>query len=140
MDPTALLNDTCMNEGLRLLIRHLNPPHANQCAVLTTYTMAYIKLNTDDNTIWHSVRHTSYWEKPIWIIPIHLECPYQHWTLCIANTSTSTLHLLDSIANKSLWMEDVKVSYHNMFMYPQLTSGSSAEFSNSHLAYAIFGG
>lgn len=139
MDSTALLNDVCMNDGLQLLIRHLEPSHTNQCAVLTTYTMAYIKLDTDDNTIWHSVRHTAYWKKPVWIIPIHLAHPYQHWTLSVADASTSILHIFDSIANESLWMDDVKVSSRNMLVNCQLTLGVFEELVNTYLPHAIPG-
>lgn len=110
MNPQAMLNDTCMNEGLQLLLSHLQPDHADQCAIFSTYTMAYVKQAADDRTLWRDIRHCVYWEKAVWIIPIHLQHPYLHWTLCIINTETTTIRLFDSIADRSLWMDNVKVS------------------------------
>lgn len=111
----ALLNDTCMNEGLQLLISHFQPDYIDQCAIFSTYTMAYVQQEADDATLWRDVRHRAYWEKPVWIIPVHVEHPYLHWTLCIVNTNTTTIQLFDSVADKSLWMDSIKVSTVNMY-------------------------
>lgn len=110
MNPEAMLNDTCMNDGLQLLLSHLHPEHADRCAIFSTYTMTYVKQEADDRSLWRDVRHSIYWEKAVWIIPVHLQHPYLHWTLCIINANTATIHLFDSIADKSLWMDSIKVS------------------------------
>ena len=110
MNPKALLNDTCINEGLQLLLSYLQPEYAEDCAVFSTYTMTYIKEEADDLALWRDVRHRVYWTKAIWILPIHLQHPYLHWSLCIINTGTTTIRLFDSVADKSLWMNNVKVS------------------------------
>ena len=110
MNPEALLNDTCMNEGLQVLLSYLQPEHAKNCAIFSTYTMTYIKKEADDPTLWRDVRHRAYWTKPIWIIPIHLQHPYLHWSLCIINMDTTTIRLFDSIADRRLWMDNAKVS------------------------------
>lgn len=115
MDPQAMLNDTCMNEGLQLLISHFQPDHLDRCAIFTTYTMAYVQEEADDATLWRDVRYRAYWEKPIWVIPVHLQHPYLHWTLCIVNTDTTTIRLFDSVADESLWMDNVKVSTVNIY-------------------------
>ena len=110
MNPEAMLNDTCMNEGLQLLLSHFQPEHTDRCAIFSTYAMTYIKQEANDKCLWCDVRHCIYWEKAVWIIPIHLQHPYPHWTLCIINTDTTTIQLFGSIIDKSLWMHDVKVS------------------------------
>ena len=105
-----MLNDTCMNEGLQLLLSYIQPKHTEDCAIFSTYTMTYIKEEADDPALWCDVHHCAYWAKAIWIIPIHLQHPYLHWSLCIINMDTATIQLFDSIADKSLWMDNVKVS------------------------------
>ena len=110
VNPEAMLNDTCMNEGLQLLLSYLQPEHTEDCAIFSTYTMTYIKEEADDPALWRDVCHHAYWAKAIWIIPIHLQHPYLHWLLCIINMDTTTIWLFDSITDKSLWMDNVKVS------------------------------
>ena len=110
MSPEAMLNNTCINKGLQLLLSHFQPEHSDKCAIFSTYTMTYIKQEANDNTLWRNIHCRVYWEKLIWIIPVHMQHPYLHWTLCIINMNSTTIQLFDSIANKSLWMDDVKVS------------------------------
>lgn len=109
INPEAMLDDTCMNEGLQLLLSHLQPKYAHRCAIFSTYSMAYVKQEVEDHILWRHLRHSAYWEKAVWIIPIHLQHPYLHWILCIINTDTTTIQLFDSVADKSLWMDSVKV-------------------------------
>ena len=110
VNPEAMLNDTCMNEGIQLLLSHFQPEHTDRCAIFSTYAMTYIKQEANNKCLWCDVCHCIYWEKAVWIITIHLQHPYPHWTLCIINTDTTTIQLFDSITDKSLWMHDVKVS------------------------------
>ena len=112
-----MLDDTCVNEGLQLLLSRLQPERMDQCAIFLTYMMSYIREEADDGTLWRSVHHCTYWERAVWIIPIHLQHPYLHWTLCIIDTDTRTIQLFDSVANKSLWMNDVKVSKNYKTIY-----------------------
>ena len=105
MDPKAMLNNTCMNEGLQLLLSYLQPDHVDHCAIFSTYTMTYIKQEADDKTLWRDVCHHMYWEKSVWIIPVHLQHPYLHWMLCIINIDTATIQLFDSLTDRSLWMD-----------------------------------
>lgn len=65
MNPKAMLNDTCINEGLQLLLSYLQPEYAEDCAVFSTYTMTYIKEEADDLALWRDVRHRVYWTKAI---------------------------------------------------------------------------
>ena len=110
INPKAMLNDTCINEGLQLLLSYLQPEYTEDCAIFSTYTMTYIKEEADDLALWCDVHHRVYRMKAIWILPIHLQHPYLHWSLCIINMATTTIQLFDSVANKSLWMNNVKVS------------------------------
>ena len=110
MNLRAMLNNTCINEGLQFLLSYLQPEHAEYCAIFLAYTMTYIKEEADDLTLWHDVCHCVYWTKAIWILPIHLQHPYLHWSLCIINMGTTTIWLFDSVIDKSCWMNNVKAS------------------------------
>ncbi|KAG1740564.1 hypothetical protein EDD22DRAFT_982220 [Suillus occidentalis] len=82
--PTARLNDTCVNGIAALLYSE----------VLTT---------SHRNTSW-----TSYWEKDIWLIPIHRPSPVGHWVFCMVYMSTKELHLFNSLTDRQPWQNDVK--------------------------------
>lgn len=99
-----------MNDGALLLQSHLYTTHSEQCAILPTWAMAYLRQGSDDGALWRSVRYTRYWEKDIWLVPIHWQDPYEHWTLCVVNTLTCTIFSFDSLANQSLSRRDVEVS------------------------------
>ena len=60
MNPKAMLNDTCINEGLQLLLSYLQPEYAEDCAIFSMYTMTYIKEEADDLTLWCDVCHCVY--------------------------------------------------------------------------------
>jgi len=76
ISPYSLLNDVCVNDGALLLQLHLRTPHTHRCAVLSTWAMAYLRSGSDDGVLWRSIRHTRYWEKDIWVVPIHWQDPY----------------------------------------------------------------
>ena len=117
MNHNTMLNNTCVNEGLQLLLSQLQPERMDQCTIFSTYVMSYIREEADDGTLWCSVHHCMYWERAVWIIPIHLQHPYLHWTLCIIDMDTRMIWLFDSVTNKSLWMDDVKVSKNYKTIY-----------------------
>jgi Ulp1 family protease len=109
ISPSSRLNDVCMNDGILLLQSHLRTEHSDRCAVLSTWVMRYLRIGSDDGCLWRAVHHTRYWEKDIWIVPIHWQDPYEHWTFCVVDTLTYTILTFDSLANRSLWRRDVEV-------------------------------
>ncbi|KAG2104753.1 uncharacterized protein F5147DRAFT_775574 [Suillus discolor] len=69
--PTACLNDICINNCAILLWCSQLNTSTTQCAMLSTHDLPHIHYNAPDDIIW---RHTSwirYWEKDIWVLPIH---------------------------------------------------------------------
>jgi hypothetical protein len=111
--PTAWLNDVCINGGALLLQGHLSSStslyaqHSQQCAVLSSFDLLRIRYNRSDDDIWNHTRGSRYWEKNIWILPIHRP---DHWVLCVASVSTRNLLLFDSLGTKQTWQRDIPVS------------------------------
>ncbi|OAX32113.1 hypothetical protein K503DRAFT_702608, partial [Rhizopogon vinicolor AM-OR11-026] len=80
------------------------------CALLSSHDLPRIRYNAPDAVLWRNVSWTSYWEKDIWILPIHRPSNIGHWVLCVVRFSSKELHLFDSLAEKKPWKHDVKVS------------------------------
>lgn len=108
--PTAFLNDTCINGCAVLLFSELKSVSTGRCALLTTHDLPRIRYNASDDILWRNVSYTRYWEKDIWILPIHRPSNIGHWVLCVIRFSNKELHLFDSLAEKKPWKNDVKVS------------------------------
>ncbi|KAH0833420.1 hypothetical protein J3R83DRAFT_12533 [Lanmaoa asiatica] len=58
-----------------------------------------------DEVLWRCTRHTSFWTKDIWILPIHRP---GHWVLCIAQFSHHELFLFDSLGQQHPWCADIE--------------------------------
>ncbi|KAI9453747.1 hypothetical protein HD554DRAFT_2199295 [Boletus coccyginus] len=102
-DPTARLNDWCINGCIPLLLSVIQPVHAPQFAVLSTYELPRIQRDIPDHELWRVTSQTRFWTKERWIIPIHRPAPENHWVLCIADFSRRELRLFDSLTQQKLW-------------------------------------
>ena len=108
--PSALLNDGCIN-GCAALLYHRNITlAANKCALLSTYELVRIRHNADDDMLWRNIRGTQYWQKDIWVLPIHRTFPSKHWVLCVMYPRERKLHLFDSL-NGEEWETDIMVFF-----------------------------
>ncbi|KAG2070526.1 cysteine proteinase [Suillus decipiens] len=104
--PTACLNDVCINGCAALLYSELKLATVD-CAILSTYDLPRIRCNAADERIWRNISWTFYWEKNVWIVPIHRPSD-SHWVVCIIYFQTKELHLFDSLADQEPWENDVK--------------------------------
>ncbi|KAG2123258.1 hypothetical protein DEU56DRAFT_917566 [Suillus clintonianus] len=106
---TACLNDVCLN-GCAILLHdsQMSIPVAQRIAILSTHDLPRIRYNAADEMLWRQSSWTRYWEKDIWILPIHRPVPVGHWVLCVICRSSKELHLFDSFAEKRPWQHDVK--------------------------------
>ena len=107
--PQACLNDACINGCAALYLVFL--PAVASCAVLSTHDLPCIRYNTNDKVLWRNVSWTRFWEKPIWILPVHRSSPVGHWVLCMIYFPCRQLLLFGSLAEQQPWRKDVKVSY-----------------------------
>ena len=101
---------SCIN-GCAALLYLAFLPAAASCAVLSTHDLPCIQYNADDKALWRNVSWTRFWEKPIWILPVHRSSPMGHWVLCTIYFPCRQLLLFDSLAEQQPWRKDVKVSY-----------------------------
>ena len=116
-NPTALLNDVCINGGGALL-QHLlsakNLPsamHSQRCALFSTFDLLRIRSGASDDDLWRNVKFTRYWEKDVWILPIHR--PHtRHWVLCCISHKTRELFLFDSLAAERPWRKEIQDIVH----------------------------
>ncbi|KAG1774666.1 hypothetical protein EV702DRAFT_1200022 [Suillus placidus] len=107
--PTARLNDTCINGCAALLYSEiLKISHIRPCAIFSTHDLPRIRYNALDDILWRNTAWTSFWDKDIWILPIHRPSPVGHRVFCAIYISTKELHLFDSLAERRPWKNDVK--------------------------------
>ncbi|KAG2156682.1 uncharacterized protein EDB93DRAFT_1238950 [Suillus bovinus] len=107
--PTARLNDTCINGCAALLYSEiLATSQMRPCAIFSTHDLPRIRYNASDEILWRNTAWTSFWDKDVWILPIHRPSPVGHWVLCAIYIPTKELHLFDSLAERRPWKNDVK--------------------------------
>ncbi|KAG1892711.1 hypothetical protein F4604DRAFT_1565355 [Suillus subluteus] len=68
------------------------------CAILSTHDLPRIRYNASDEILWRNTSWTLFWEKDVWILPIHRPSPVGHWVFCMIYIQTKQLHLFDSLA------------------------------------------
>ncbi|EIW84350.1 hypothetical protein CONPUDRAFT_50174 [Coniophora puteana RWD-64-598 SS2] len=107
--PTALLDDVCINGCATLLYHACHTPNSHQIAIFSTHDLVRIREECPDDILWRQTRWMSYWQKDVWIIPIHRPEGGGHWVLCIAHLSSRKYHLFDSLAGRAGWRKDVEV-------------------------------
>lgn len=112
--PKALLNDTCLNgitEYMCSILSHpLNPASlsSSRCALFSTFHILLECYHATNIDVWRRVRHTEYWLKDVWILPLHRSYPAGHWVLCTIFPHKQKLFLFDSFANKYPWKRESK--------------------------------
>jgi hypothetical protein len=110
--PTSCLNDICLNGCAALLYSSFGGVHAERCAIMSTHDLVRIHHGALDIDIWRNIHRTLYWQKDIWIIPIHRPergSAEGHWVLCVAFFRTRQFLLFDSLAGQDGWQHDLKV-------------------------------
>ena len=105
----ARLNDTCINGCGALLYSAFLSADAQRCAILSTHDLLRAQYNAADDVLWRNTSWTEYWEKDVWILPIHQPSRIGHWVVCTIDFSSKRLFLFDSLADRSSWKKDIKV-------------------------------
>lgn len=109
--PTSRLNDTCINGCAALLYSEmLTSSRVRPCAILSTHDLPRIRYNASDDILWRNTSWTLFWERDLWLLPIHRPSPVGHWVFCAIYIPSKELHLFDSLAERHPWKTDVKVS------------------------------
>lgn len=105
----ARLNDTCINGCAALLhTAHISGDHS-PFAILSTHDLLRIRYKADDNDLWRNTYRSKYWEKAIWILPIHRPSSWGHWVMASIHFDTHQIMLFDSLAERQPWRNDLPV-------------------------------
>jgi Ulp1 family protease len=113
--PTGRLNNFALNGLAASLLNIFGHPHsptaaaADRCAVFNTHDLTRIRYKANDDELWRNVHHTMFWDKPIWLVPIHRRAE-EHWVLVAVSVPQQELYFFDSFAEKSGWQRDLRVS------------------------------
>jgi Ulp1 family protease len=109
---TRMLNDVCINGGAALLQDHLcrndTAAYSHRCAILSTHDLPRVRYGALDDDLWRNLRRTSYWDKDVWILPIHRPQAV-HWVLSVIDIRQHRILLFDSFAEAKPWRSDVQV-------------------------------
>jgi hypothetical protein len=105
---------------------------ANQCAVFSTYDLPCVRYKGSDPDLWRLVSPTQYWEKPLWLIPIHRP-QLEHWVLVVVVVPTRELFFFDSMASRRGWRKDLHVRL------PPLLSSSTDLYTGCHGSHNTIG-
>ncbi|KAG6374455.1 hypothetical protein JVT61DRAFT_4497 [Boletus reticuloceps] len=106
--PRARLNDTCINGCAVLLHSHFVSTRSSEIAIFSTHDLPRIRYHADDNALWRNTARTRYWEKTLWILPIHRPSSCGHWVVSIIDVSTRQILLFDSFAEQRGWKQDLQ--------------------------------
>ena len=107
--PSARLNDCCIN-GCAALLYHQNIMlAANKFALLSTHELVRIRFDASDDILWRNIAGTLYWQKDVWVLPIHRNLPCEHWVLCVIYPREGKLYLFDSLNGEKEWEMDITV-------------------------------
>ncbi|KAJ7512280.1 hypothetical protein B0H11DRAFT_2346274 [Mycena galericulata] len=98
------LNGFCLNGVAATLHAHFSQA---SCAVLSTYDLGRIRYNASDDEVWRHVGPTLYWEKSMWLLPIHRP-QEEHWVLAVIPVHQRRVFLFDSLASRGGWRRDLK--------------------------------
>lgn len=105
--PSSLLSGDAMN-GCAFLLTSLASRQFSTAA-LHSYLLHYHRLNPNNPLIWKLVKRTSYWEKDIWVIPVHV-VKKEHWVLATVYVKQRRIDIFDSLAGTSYVQSVVEVS------------------------------
>ena len=121
----AWLNDDAVNcvsqlIHLRIMEQSYFLDTAYDCSVFSTHMVPLASRNVDDFTLWQNCRYTRFWNRPVWIIPVHLPDAL-HWRLAVVAHDTHCIFMYDSqgIDTKATgWAKDLRVCCHCSFYFP----------------------
>lgn len=109
----ARLNDTCIN-GCAALLHATHFAADSPFAILSTHDLLRIRYKAADDDLWRNMYRSNYWEKPIWILPIHRPSSWGHWVMSSIHFDTHRIMLFDSLAERHPWQKDLPVRASRM--------------------------
>ncbi|KAJ7168055.1 hypothetical protein B0H12DRAFT_1040625, partial [Mycena haematopus] len=110
---TGRLNNFALNGLAASLLNlfdgssELHAPHASQCAVLNTYNIHRVRFKATDAILWKNLSPTQYWDKGLWLVPIH-RASEEHWVVVVVAVREQKLFFFDSFAQRQGWRRDLR--------------------------------
>ncbi|KAJ7834258.1 hypothetical protein B0H14DRAFT_2363941 [Mycena olivaceomarginata] len=107
------LNDVALNGTAAALLNFCDHPtssyssSAGDCALLNTFDLHRIRYKARDEVLWQHLSHTTYWNKRLWLIPIHRPKEL-HWVFVVAAVHERRLFLFDSLGERRGWRHDIQ--------------------------------
>ncbi|KAJ7309971.1 hypothetical protein DFH08DRAFT_719066 [Mycena albidolilacea] len=111
--PTGRLNNWALNglaASLLSIYGHPTSPFAamaNRCAVLSTFDLHRVHFRASDTSLWRHLSPTKYWEKRLWLLPIHRPDD-EHWVFVAVAVHQQQLFFFDSLAQRQGWRKDLR--------------------------------
>lgn len=112
---TGRLTGFAVNGLAAALLNMLGDPespdtrHANRCAVLSTYDLRRVRYKASDDELWRHLHRTKYWDKQIWLIPIH-RVEEEHWVFAAVDVEHEQILFFDSLGVRGRgWRQDIRV-------------------------------
>ncbi|KAF7322488.1 hypothetical protein HMN09_00027200 [Mycena chlorophos] len=76
-------------------------------ALLSTLDLHRVQYGNSGTVLWHHWAPTTYWSRPLWIIPIHCRTQ-QHWVLAVVSVEEKLIFVYDSFAELNAWESDLE--------------------------------
>ncbi|CAA7265927.1 unnamed protein product [Cyclocybe aegerita] len=114
------LNDNCLNGIAKLFAFVLALPgsshvdSSSRCALLSSQDLVMIRCNASDTDIWRRVHISEFWNRPVWILPIHRPA-IEHWVLAIIYPNRREISFFDSFGEVHPWIRELKGETPGLF-------------------------
>ncbi|KAH6910088.1 hypothetical protein BKA70DRAFT_1100641, partial [Coprinopsis sp. MPI-PUGE-AT-0042] len=111
--PHLKLNDVCINSGGAFLQNTFAHPSSESgeialsCALLSTFDLPASKSGCSLSHLFSRTQHTFYWQRKIWILPIHDPSGGGHWVVCTIYPHSGQIIVFDSLARKDWWQSEL---------------------------------
>ncbi|KAJ7727050.1 hypothetical protein B0H14DRAFT_2410313 [Mycena olivaceomarginata] len=80
---------------------------ARRCALFTTYDLPRVHFRCSDSELWRVISPSKYWEKNLWLIPIHRR-DEQHWVFVLVDVYAERIYFFDSLGGDN-WRPDLRL-------------------------------
>ncbi|KAI0707020.1 hypothetical protein C8Q76DRAFT_629548 [Earliella scabrosa] len=120
--PEAWLNDDCINGCMELLAQHFGTDRVvgGDPAFLSSYAMASQRGGqSDDEQVWRVNHIARYWEKDVWLVPVH-KWDGHHWELAIVYFRSCRIAYFDSFGMRTSWEDEAKTVFKLIFRLNRL--------------------
>lgn len=111
--PRRWLNDECINGCAQVLLQHFGTGGVTggSPVVISSFTVTQHRNQSYDRAVWSCVQATRFWEKDVWIIPIH-QAERNHWELAVIYIKRLRIAYFDSFGHSETtsWRADVQVN------------------------------